>query len=406
MSADRVVVVGAGPVGLTVALGLARRGIPTLVVEQEPALTLDPRAGTFHPPTVEMLDAYGIGAHMVAAGIPVRTWQIRDRRSDAVAEFDLGALADLTPYPYRLHFEQFKLTALLLDALEREPLAEVRFATRFADVEQDAESVRVRVTSPAGEEALDARWVVGADGGRSAVRRAAGFSFEGFTWPELFIVLSTDYDFAKHGFAMNSYLADPEQYIAIFKMPGDGPPGIWRLSFPLDPETPEAVALAPETGEALLQGFIARPETYAVFHRNIYRLHQRIAGDFRNGRVLLAGDAAHLNNPVGAFGLNSGIHDAVTLVEHLDAVWHARAPIAHLDRYVHQRRTVAVEQIQANSIRNKRMLEEQDPEVRRRNFERLQATAASPELAREFLITSSMIASVRRARELASDRSS
>jgi 3-(3-hydroxy-phenyl)propionate hydroxylase len=395
--ADRVLVVGAGPVGLTVALGLVRRGISVIVIEQEPALTIDPRAGTFHPPTLEMLEPYGITAKMVAAGIPVRTWQIRDRRSSAVAEFDLGVLADLTPYPYRLHFEQFKLTPILLDALRAEPLAEVRFGTRFIAAQQDGDGVRATVERNGEREPIDCRWLIGADGGRSAVRRAGAFAFEGFTWPELFIVLSTAYDFSAHGFAMNSYLADPEQWIAIFKMPGNGPPGVWRLSFPMDAATPEDVALAAETAEGLLQGFISRPEPYVVEHRNVYRLHQRVATDFRNGRIVLAGDAAHLNNPVGAFGLNSGIHDAICLIENLADVWHERSGVDALDRYGLQRRTAAVEHVQANSIRNKKQLEEKDPDVRRRNFEHLQRVAASLELSRDFLLTSSMIASVRRA---------
>lgn len=393
--ADRVLVVGAGPVGLTIALGLVRRGIPVIVIEQEPALTIDPRAGTFHPPTLEMLEPYGVTEKMLAAGIPVRSWQIRDRRSSAVAEFDLGLLTDLTPYPFRLHFEQFKLTPILLDALRREPGAEVRFGTRFIDARQDTGGVRATVECDGNAATLDCRWLIGADGGRSGVRRAGAFTFEGFTWPELFIVLSTAYDFAAHGFALNSYLADPEQWIAIFKMPGNGPPGVWRLSFPMDATTPEEIALAPRTAEALLQGFIARPEPYAVEHRNVYRLHQRVATAFRHGRIILAGDAAHLNNPVGAFGLNSGIHDAIALIEQLDAVWHGRAGVEALDRYELQRRTAAIDHVQANSIRNKRQLEEKDPDVRRRNFEHLQHVASTPELARDFLLNSSMIASVR-----------
>lgn len=393
--ADRVLVVGAGPVGLTIALGLARRGIPVIAIEQEATLTIDPRAGTFHPPTLEMLEPYGVTEKMVAAGIPVRTWQIRDRRSSAVAEFDLGVLADLTPYPYRLHFEQFKLTPILLDLLRREPTAEVRFGTRFVGADQDADGVRARVERNGSAATIACRWLIGADGGRSGVRRAGAFAFEGFTWPELFIVLSTAYDFSAHGFAMNSYLADPEQWIAIFKMPGNGPPGVWRLSYPMDATTPEEVALAPETAEGLLQGFINRPQRYVVEHRNVYRLHQRVAADFRNGRIVLAGDAAHLNNPVGAFGLNSGIHDAICLIEQLDALWHGRSGVEALDRYGLQRRAAAVEHVQAGSIRNKRQLEEKDPDVRRRNFEHLQRVAATPELSREFLRHSSMIAGVR-----------
>jgi 3-(3-hydroxy-phenyl)propionate hydroxylase len=120
----RVVVVGAGPVGLFVALGLARSGIPVVLLEQEPALTVDLRAGSYHPPTLEILAPYGITDAMHAQGIKVRHWQIRDREhEDWVVTWDLGLLADSTPYPYRFHLEQHKLTPIIYALLQREPLA-------------------------------------------------------------------------------------------------------------------------------------------------------------------------------------------------------------------------------------------------------------------------------------------
>jgi 2-polyprenyl-6-methoxyphenol hydroxylase-like FAD-dependent oxidoreductase len=140
-----------------------------------------------------------------------------------------------------------------------------------------------------------------------------------------------------------------------------------------------------------------------VRHKVIYRVHQRVASEWRVGRVLLAGDAAHLNNPLGAFGLNSGIHDAVNLAEKLGRVWRGESGAELLDLYVRQRRAACVEQVQAMSIRNKRLLEERDPSVQRARMEELVATANDPEQARAFLLESSMISGLRKSEAIDED---
>jgi 3-(3-hydroxy-phenyl)propionate hydroxylase len=348
-----------------------------------------------------MMAAYGITERMHETGIRVPIWQIRDRRSNAVAEFDLGLLGDVTPYPYRLHLEQHKLTPIIFDVLKKQPTAEVRFSTQFVDVEQLPDGVRVTVESGGKQETLEGIWLVGADGGRSTVRKSQDFAFDGFTWPELFMVISITHDLAQHGYAKNAYIADPEEWIALFKMPGDGPPGMWRVIWPVDPSVPEDVYQLPEAMEERLQRFQSKPGRYEILYSSFYRTHQRVATQFRKGRVILAGDSAHLNNPLGAFGLNSGIHDASNLIEKLGRVWRGEDADLLLGLYERQRRTACVEHVQANSVRNKRLLEEKDPAVRRQRFEELQRTAATPELAREFLLTSSMITSVRRAAAVA-----
>jgi 3-(3-hydroxy-phenyl)propionate hydroxylase len=400
-SRQDVIIAGAGPVGLMTALGLAKQGMSVLVVEQEPALTVDLRAGTYHPPTLEMMAPYGVTARMLEIGIRVPIWQIRDRRSGAVAEFDLGLLGDVTPYPYRFHLEQHKLTPIIYDFLRSQPTAEVRFGTRFVDAAQDADGVRVTVEREGTTDRLEASWLVGADGGRSDVRKAAGFEFEGFTWPELFFVISVTEDLEMYGYAKNSYIADPHEWIALFKMPGNGPPGMWRVIWPLDPSVAEEVYSEPEAMEERLQRFQPKAGRYEVLYNSFYRVHQRVATEFRRGRVILAGDAAHLNNPLGAFGLNSGIHDAANLIDKLGRIRRGEDAEALLSLYERQRRTATVEHVQENSIRNKRLLEEKDPAVRRKRFDELQRTAATRELAREFLLTSSMITSVRRAAAVA-----
>jgi 3-(3-hydroxy-phenyl)propionate hydroxylase len=395
-SSDRVVIVGAGPTGLAVALGLQLQGIPTFVLESEPALTRDLRAGSFHPPTVEVLDTLGVGQKFRDIGIVVPQWQIRDRKEGVVAQFDLGLLKDETPYPYRLHCEQFKLTPILYDALLAAG-GTVTFSTAFTGFTQDGDTVTAEADGPNGKERFVGRYLVGCDGGRSAVRKAMGVAFEGFTWPERFLVVSMTEDLSRHGYTGNAYIADPVEWVAIFVMPHLGPPGLWRVVFPTDMNLAEEVVTSPAFCQERLAGFHPQGAPFEIPYVGTYRVHQRVASDFRNGRVLLAGDAAHVNNPLGAMGLNSGLHDAGNLIAKLAQVYKRTADASLLDRYVRQRRQTNIEYVQAISIRNKQLLEERAPAIRRQRLDELRVLAADPVRAKEHLMRSSMIASVRRA---------
>jgi 3-(3-hydroxy-phenyl)propionate hydroxylase len=393
----QVIVVGAGPVGLLAALALAKQDVSVLVLEAEPGLTVDLRAGTYHPPSLEMMAPYGITDEMLKTAIRVPRWQIRDRKEGVIVEWDLSLIEDLTPYPYRLHLEQHRLTPIILAKLKECPNAEVRFDHEVTDFTQTADTVTVSVESPGGAERFTARWLVGADGGRSTVRKCMGVGFAGYTWPDRFLVASTDHDFEPHGYALNSYVADPVDWNAMFKMPGDRPPGLWRVLFPVQPDEDEEAALAEENIERLMQGFQPKGGLYRILYKSMYKVHQRVASEFRSGRVLLAGDAAHLNNPIGAFGLNGGIHDAINLAAKLGKVCRREADSELLDLYVRQRRTVNLEYVQEHSVRNLRRLIAKTEEERRKNFEDLRLAASTPQKTREFLLISSMIASVQRA---------
>jgi 3-(3-hydroxy-phenyl)propionate hydroxylase len=395
-----VVIAGAGPTGLMCALALAREGVPVVVCEAEPSLPHDLRAGTFHPPTQEMMAPYGITARMHEHGLQVRRWQIRSRQGGQVAEFDLGLLADVTSYPYRLHLEQHRLTPIQLDLLRREGAAEVHFGHRITGFEHREKSVVVEFESYDGVPGkLEASYLIGADGGRSTIRKLLPVDFEGFTWPEQFLVVSTPYDFARHGFTLNAYVADPVEWAAVFKMPDAGPPGLWRLAFPCEPGLPDDALLDPAAVQRRMKGLVPN-DAYEIRYQSIYRVHQRVASEWRHGRVLLAGDAAHLNNPLGGFGLNSGIHDAINLAGKLARVWRGEGGDELLDVYVHQRRSATIEQVQAMSIRNKRLLEERDPAVQNERMRELVEIAADPKRARAFLLESSMIAGLRKSQEL------
>jgi 3-(3-hydroxy-phenyl)propionate hydroxylase len=392
----QVIVVGAGPVGLLTALALARQDIPVVVLEAEPGLTVDLRAGTYHPPSLEMMAPYGITDDMHKTAIKVPRWQIRDKQG-VIVEWDVSLIKDLTPYPYRLHLEQHRLTPIIHSKLKACPSAEVRFSHEVTGVSQGADGIAVTAQTPDGAVEIEAQWVVGADGGRSAVRKCIGVGFEGYTWPERFVVASTTYDFAPHGYTLNAYVADPVEWSAMFKMPGDGPPGMWRVLWAVPPEEDEAVALSEESVERHMQNFQLKAGRYAIKYKSVYKVHQRVATDFRIGRALLAGDAAHLNNPIGAFGLNGGIHDAINLAGKLGKLCRGEADDSLLDLYVRQRRTVNLEYVQEFSIKNLKRLQAKTEEERRKNFDELRQAAATLEGTRDFLLVSSMIASVRRA---------
>jgi len=394
---NRIIVVGAGPAGLTAALCLAAAGVPVAVFEAEAQLTIDLRAGSYHPPTLEMLAPYGITDRMHEHGVIVPCWQIRDREEGLLAEFDLSLLKDDTPYPYRLHLEQHKLTPMLLAAARKFPHFDIHFATPVTAARQDADGVTVTVDGPAGRQQETGSHLIGADGHHSIVRDAMGAEFEGFTWPELFLVLSTPYDFEAHGYARATYIADPVEWVMLFKVPGFEPPALWRMALPTDPDLPAEIATSDRTVQDRLTGFLADGAPYEVVDRNLYRVHQRVAKHFTVGRMAIVGDAAHVNNPLGAMGLNGAVHDAVNLAEKLVPLWRGEAGREILDLYERQRRPVQIDYVQRITIRNKRLVEERDPKIRRRRQDEIRALGADKEKQYEFLLDTSMISMVRKA---------
>lgn len=393
MSNRPVVIVGAGPTGLSAALFLVEQGIPVTVIERHDAPFADPRAATFHPPTLEMLAPSGVTHELHRRGIVAQKWQSWERTGGLVAEFDLGILADETPFPYRLQCEQHKLVDILLETLAGRPGFEIRFGEELLDLFQDDRGVTLKTNAAT----YLADYVIGADGGRSVVRKSLDVGFEGFTYPERFLVITNTYDFEAEGFAFSSYVADPDEWCALFKVPGDGPPGIWRVVFPTDPAAPEETLVDHEAARQRLQRFIPRQKPYEVTHTNLYNVHQRVATTFREGRVLLIGDAAHVNNPLGGMGMNFGIHDAHNAADKLGQVLVGQASTEVLDLYDRQRRGAAVAFLQTMTIQNKKALEEKDAAVAAQRREDLRRTAADPELARAHLLRTSMLEGIRAA---------
>ena len=397
MTEDRVLIAGGGPVGYTVALILAQRGIPFVLLEAGDHVFDEPRAGTIHPPTLELYDSIGATDEMIRRGFTVSNYKYWDRTEGLVAEFDLSKLADETRFPFRLMLEQHKVCYVLQEMLEEYGNHEIRMRHRVVSVTQDADGVTATVETPTGTETMRARWIIGCDGGRSQVRKSMDVEFEGFTYDERFLILSTPYDFGELGYAYTNYIADPEAWRALFKVPGADGTGMWRVVSPVDPTLPEEVLFAEDAVQARLQDFHPIEGDYEVVHRNVYNVHQRVASSYRDGRMLLAGDAAHINNPLGGMGMNFGVHDAFNLVDALSKVWFDGAEHELLDRYDRQRRTVAQEYLQKQTIENKRNIEEKDPARREAFYQELRDTLADPDRLRTYLRRITMIEGFERA---------
>src|ERR1700704_2889439 len=310
-----VLVAGAGPVGCITALALARRGIPVPLLEAEARVNDAPRAATTHAATLEMLDELGLVDEVTSRGLIEPKFGIWDRASrEVIVEFDFGTLANDTRFPYVIQCEQHKLANMTIERLRSHPHARVEFSTRVTAVEQFDDRVEVVVDTASGARRLVGSYLIGADGGRSTVRKALDIEFEGYTHPERFLVLTTPFAFdVEYAQCSRNYFSDPDEWCALFKVTGDDGSGLWRVLFPTRQEETDAQALDEEAVQARLQQFFPKRGPYPVVHRNLYNVHQRVAAAFRQGRVFLAGDSAHVNNPLGGLGLNFGIHDAVEL---------------------------------------------------------------------------------------------
>jgi len=382
-----VAVVGAGPVGLCLANLLARAGIATLVIEAEPAINLDLRASTFHPPTLEMLEELDVTSRLLAKGLICPTWQIRMHPSGDRAVFDMSVLRDDTRHPYRLQCEQWKLSRALLERLEQESSAHIRFGTRLIGLQQTTDHVELQLETASGHDTASVAFVVGCDGARSAVRGAVGLDFDGVTYPETTILATTPFPFEDHlqDLSNVTYCWKNDGNFSLLKVPGR-----WRVSiFPREDMGLEEQMTA-DAINASLQEIVRRAEPYQVLESRPYRVHMRIVPNYRVGRVALAGDAAHVNSPSGGMGLNGGIHDAFELAASLiEIVRHAGSENL-LDRYDRRRRPVAQNEILGQADRNRARMRERDPARRRAMLAELQEITADRARMRTYLRRSSM----------------
>jgi 3-(3-hydroxy-phenyl)propionate hydroxylase len=399
-----IIIAGGGPVGVIAALAFARQNIPVQVFEAESRVNDSPRAATTHAATLAMLEDLGLVEEVIGRGLIEPKFRIWDRASrEIIVEFDFGLLKDDTRFPYVVQCEQHKLVNMTIARLKSYPTASMQLLARVSGFVQRDDGVEVTVETPSGTQLIRGSYLIGCDGGRSFVRKALDVAFEGYTHPERFLVLTTPFSFdAEFAQCSRNYFSDPDEWSALFKVSGDDGKGLWRVVFPTQVDETDDQAMSEKAAQRRLQRFFPKAGAYPLVHRNIYRVHQRVAAAFRKGRVFLAGDSAHVNNPLGGLGLNFGIHDAIELAELLGRVLREEADPAILDLYDQFRRPLNVEYVQQQTIANKKRLEEKNPDLRMKNHQALRAMAADPVAHRAFLLRASLVDAVRKRQAAAS----
>ncbi|WP_327173947.1 FAD-dependent monooxygenase [Streptomyces sp. NBC_01335] len=387
---EPVAVVGAGPVGLTAALVLARAGIPVTVYETQPALSTASRASTFHPSTLDLLRELGVAAELHRLGRVVDRIQWRDLDGHVHAELDYRVLAGTTGHPHRLHVEQSRLTPLLLDALRDTGRATLHFGAPVTAARRTRGAVELTAGDTGhGRVAHTGRYahVVAADGSRSTLRGLAGLPAATRAYPHyaLRIVTREPLDATVPGLAPLSYVRDARASYSVLGMPDH-----WRLIFRIPQDVPRDEVVTPEAVRALLTR--ALPGVGAdlpVADAHTYRLVSSVLPRYRAGRLLFIGDAAHLTSTAGGMNMNCGLHDAVAVGRALVDVHTGRAPDTALTAALELRRTVVSSSVIPRSEARTAGID--DAGALERALADVRRTAADPESALAYLTTASLL---------------
>jgi 3-(3-hydroxy-phenyl)propionate hydroxylase len=384
-----VVIVGGGPVGLYCAAQLGLKGVSVCLIEQSEALERDLRASTFHPPTLELLDEMGITPKLIEQGLIAPTWQVRMHETQEYAEFDLSVLKDHTRHPYRLQCEQWRLSEHLIQYIaDHLSNVTIRWSTSCKSFEQTSSQVKVATQSSHGElQDLICKILIGADGAKSVVRKGMNLSFEGETFPETTILATTQFPFHQHleHLSYINYCWKKQGTFSLLRLKD-----VWRVS--LYPGRDESIdeAIQPNSVRAKLLEICSSFGHSPVLEVRPYRIHQRVVSNYVKGRVVLAGDAAHINSPSGGMGMNGGIHDGHNLADKASRVIKGE-DISLLDLYDRQRRPIAIKHVIEQSARNRARMQETQTDKRRLALSELQRKSADPGLALSYLLETSMI---------------
>ena len=397
MSSAPVTIVGAGPSGLTLAWWLIQHGHTVTVLERESTVPKDMRASTFHPATLDLLADSGLADELVARGTVVPEWQYLIHESGERAIFDMACLSDVTAYPFRLQCEQFQLTELLAARLAEHPSCSLHFGAEVKAVTPSTDGVQIQFQHHTEIVDAECDWVVAADGASSQVRKSLGLTFDGQVFPKTSITLVLDYPFEDDiaNLLGVNYVWLPDRHYSLMRLRDT-----WRFTFSPASDQDKETALSDKVAREHIARVSPRAAQSEIRSRNYYTLHQRCLDSFCHGRVLFVGDAAHLNSPAGGMGMNSGIHDARSLADHLMPILQGCDP-SLLARYDRRRRTIAREEVQRLSAKNYARHRETEASKRRLIWQELQDTINDPVKHREYLLDAAMIRS--RERELTID---
>lgn len=390
-----VLVAGLGPVGATAALSLASKGINVTAIEPLANNATDLRASTFHAPSLEILDDLGASETLLSQGLKAPIYQYRDRQTGEVFSFDMTEIADRTRFPFRIQCEQHRVTAEIIGQLKKQPSATVLQGQRVLFVEQDDTGVTAYVESANEVERWRAKYLVAADGSSSVVRKVLGLKFPGFTYEEKFVCFSTEYPIeeAFKDLSYVNYISDPKEWAVVLRVPG-----LWRILVPAPLDLNDEQLVGDEYKNGVFGRMLGHGEDIVTRHRTIYRAHQRVCERFAVDRILLVGDSAHLNSPMGGFGMNSGIHDAMNATEKLAKVLREGADAtAQIALYERQRQTITREFVQAQTIENTRLMRDGWANSRAERSEAMQKLLNDPVARRAYLLKQAMFTSLEQA---------
>ena len=367
-----VIIVGAGPVGALTALALAQTGAKVTVLEREPGIVNSPRAAVYFPSTLLVLEELGLLDELLDIGFINRTFGTH------VPALGYHSVVTTTPiegidYDYQLHVGQHQVARVALEHAQ-ELGVDVHFGNEVAGLDDGADGIAVTVRSNGVDKVLNAKWLIGADGARSTVRKLAGIEFQGHTWPERFVATNVKFDFSRLGYQQANFVCDPENMAVIAQLDRDG---LWRCTYMEDASLPEDSF--EERIHQRYKWFMQGATDYEIVSASPYMLHQRAAETLRKGHVLLAGDAAHATNPCGGLGLTSGVWTGIVLADVLGAVLHGEEDEAILDRYSDERRRIFWDIVSPAATENKRMLQETEPEQRQKDLAAIRALDEDPD---------------------------
>jgi 3-(3-hydroxy-phenyl)propionate hydroxylase len=332
-----VIVVGAGPVGLTTALGLHFYGLPFQLFEEDASLSSDTKAGTILTRTLEAFRRYGVADRVLARALRVdEIGDIERATNTARPSVRTDLLTEDTRYPFVINMPQHHLEPILHRAIEERQPGAVHLRHRLTGFQATDGGVSANFETPDGVRELAGSYLLACDGGRSTVRSLLDIEVEGESLDARMLLVDVDVDLDVRNprdYPYLAYFADPREWMILVRQPH-----CWRFLYPLAPDAPEPSR--EEFKEKVLR-FIGPVDGLEILNTVNYRIHHRVASEWRRDRIFLMGDAAHLITPMWALGLNTGILDTISLPWRLAWVARGWADDALLDGYAREQHPVA-----------------------------------------------------------------